>query len=277
MNAYQALGRLSAALPCSTGLKHEIEERFERLSDTIGEDGFDHEGTDPKTLVASLLPAALLYRHWFRTVTDGTDKLPAGRMLLVGNHGGQIPIDRVMVTTALLLEAEPPRLARAMAASRPGPLPSCTPETGVEVLEHDGCVLCFPEGVRGMNKLYADAYQLQPFDPGFMRLALRTATPVVPFAVVGSEEQAPAIANIRWLARLLGTPGFPITPTWPWLGALGLIPLPARYRIEFATPMVFDGDPDEGDEAVEAKVAEVKAKVQAMLREALADRRSIFL
>jgi 1-acyl-sn-glycerol-3-phosphate acyltransferase len=137
--------------------------------------------------------------------------------------------------------------------------------------------MAFPEGIRGMNKLYADAYQLQEFGLGFMRLALETDTPIVPVAVVGSEEQAPAIANLEGLGRIFGMPAFPITITWPWLGPLGMIPLPVRYHIEFGAPMRFRGDPNDEDEIVEEKVEEVKSTIQAMLRKGLAERRSIFL
>ena len=137
--------------------------------------------------------------------------------------------------------------------------------------------MAFPEGVRGMNKLYADAYQLQEFGLGFMRLALETRTPIVPVAVVGSEEQAPAIANLESLGHIFGMPAFPITITWPWLGPLGMIPLPVRYHIDFGAPMRFHGDPNDEDEIIEEKVEEVKSTIQSMLRKGLAERRSIFL
>jgi 1-acyl-sn-glycerol-3-phosphate acyltransferase len=128
-----------------------------------------------------------------------------------------------------------------------------------------------------MNKLYADAYQLQEFGLGFMRLALEADTPIVPVAVVGSEEQAPAIANLESFGRIFGMPAFPITITWPWLGPLGMVPLPVRYHIEFGTPMRFRGDPNDEDEIIEEKVEEVKSTIQSMLRKGLAERRSIFL
>jgi 1-acyl-sn-glycerol-3-phosphate acyltransferase len=145
------------------------------------------------------------------------------------------------------------------------------------MLRQGECVLAFPEGVRGMNKVYADAYQLQEFGLGFMRLALETGTPIVPFAVVGSEEQAPSIANLEGIGRMIGAPAFPITLTWPWLGPLGMIPLPVRYHIEYGEPMHFSGDPNDEDEVIEEKVEEVKATIQSMIRNGLAERRSIFL
>jgi 1-acyl-sn-glycerol-3-phosphate acyltransferase len=109
-----------------------------------------------------------------------------------------------------------------------------------------------------------------------MRLALETDTPIVPFSVIGSEEQAPGIANLKGLGKLLGMPSFPITLTWPWLGPLGMIPLPARYRIRFGEPMHFTGAHNDEDEAIDEKVQVVKDRIQTMLRVGLAERKSIF-
>jgi 1-acyl-sn-glycerol-3-phosphate acyltransferase len=109
----------------------------------------------------------------------------------------------------------------------------------VDMLDQGECVIAFPEGVRGMNKLIWERYQLQEFGHGFMRLALETGAPIVPIAVVGSEEQAIAIANVMPLARLLGMPAFPVTLTWPWLGPLGALPYPVKYRVYFGEPMHF--------------------------------------
>ena len=101
--------------------------------------------------------------------------------------------------------------------------------------------MVFPEGVRGMNKTFDQRYQLQRFGTGFMRLALETGAPIVPVGIVGSEEQQPGLANLRGLGRALGMPAFPITPTFPWLGPLGLLPLPVRYRIHFGEPHALRG------------------------------------
>jgi 1-acyl-sn-glycerol-3-phosphate acyltransferase len=189
----------------------------------------------------------------------------------------------------MVLASEPPRLTRSMGEYWLGTLPWLsvlldrigsavgTPQTCADMLRNGECVLAFPEGIRGMNKVYADAYQLQEFGLGFMRLALETDTPIVPFSVIGSEEQAPSIANLRGLGRMLGMPAFPVTLTWPWLGPLGMIPLPARYRIRFGEPMRFEGAANDEDETIDEKVQVVKDRIQTMLREGLAARRSIFL
>jgi len=151
-----------------------------------------------------------------------------------------------------------------------------TRKNAIELLRNEEAVIAFPEGVRGMNKLIWERYQLQEFGHGFMRLALETDTPIVPIAVVGSEEQALAIANILPLARLLRLPAFPVTLTWPWCGLLGLVPLPVKYRIYVGEPMRFEGNPHDEDEVIGEKVEQVKARIATMLARGLATRRSIF-
>jgi 1-acyl-sn-glycerol-3-phosphate acyltransferase len=146
----------------------------------------------------------------------------------------------------------------------------------IDLLENEEAVIAFPEGIRGMNKLIWERYQLQDFGQGFMRLALETRTPIVPIAVIGSEEQAPSIANLRPLARLLRMPAFPITLTWPWCGLLGLVPLPVKYRIYFGEPMSFEGNPSDEDEVIGEQVEQVKARIATMLADGLAARRALF-
>jgi 1-acyl-sn-glycerol-3-phosphate acyltransferase len=124
-----------------------------------------------------------------------------------------------------------------------------------------------------MNKLFSERYRLQEFGLGFMRLALETNTPIVPVAIVGSEEQAPAIANLRSVARLLRMPAFPVTLTWPHLGLLGLVPLPVKYHIHFGEPMRFEGYYNDGDDVIGEKVEVVKQCIQSMLEAGLEERR----
>ncbi|HET8539046.1 MAG TPA: 1-acyl-sn-glycerol-3-phosphate acyltransferase, partial [Anaeromyxobacter sp.] len=132
-------------------------------------------------------------------------------------------------------------------------------------------LLVFPEGVRGLNKPFKERYRLRRFGLGFMRLALEAGAPVVPCGVVGAEEQAPALVDVKPLARLLGFPAFPLTPT------ILPLPLPSRYRVLFGEPMRFTGSPDEEDAELERKVAEVEGAVRALLDRGLADRRSVYL
>jgi 1-acyl-sn-glycerol-3-phosphate acyltransferase len=273
----------------SSELARELSDRIDRVPAELNVYGYDPWGYNPDVFKRFLLPAAWLYRYYFRCKVRGIENMPAGRAMVIGNHAGQVAFDGLMITTALVLEADPPRLARGMGEYWLGTLPFMsvlldrigssvgTPQTCADMLRHEECVMAFPEGVRGMNKVYADAYQLQEFGLGFMRLALETGTPIVPFAVVGSEEQAPAIANLESVGKLLGMPSFPVTLTWPWLGPLGMFPLPVRYHIEFGEPMHFEGDASDEDEVIEEKVLEVKSTIQGMLRKGLAERRSIFL
>src|SRR5262249_20745977 len=153
---------------------------------------------------------------------------------VIGNHAGQIALDAGMISVAALLEGEPPRVLRGMGEYWLSTVPFLseimhrigsvvgTPKNCIDLLENEEAVIAFPEGVRGINKLFWERYQLKDFGLGFMRLALETHSPVIPVAVVGSEEQAIAIANLKNLGARLGMPAFPITATWPWLGLLGL-------------------------------------------------------
>jgi 1-acyl-sn-glycerol-3-phosphate acyltransferase len=280
-----ASGRLPLPL---RELSSELDERLAKVPNRLNEYGFDPFGLSPDWVRTTALPGLLLYRYYFRVETHDIDRLPPGRVLVIANHAGQLPFDGMMLQTALLLEAEPPRIARAMgeywipqlplvsfAAARTGAMVG-TPHNCAQMLHHGECVAVFPEGVRGMNKLFRDRYRLQRFGTGFMRLALETRTPIVPVAIVGSEEQQPGFANLSGLARLLGMPALPITLGFPWLGPLGLLPMPVKYRIYFGEPMSFDGDADEEDAAIEQRVDAVKREISAMLQRGVAQRSGIF-
>ena len=284
------LSRLAAAtLPRSLGtLRGEFAARLRRIPTRLNEYGYDDFGLHPQTLEDVMLLAGILYRYWFRVETYGIERIPPGRVLLISNHAGQIALDALMIGTALVLDAEPPRVIRGMGEywlptvpwvnlfmTRTGSVVG-TPKNCIDLLEMGEAVIAFPEGVRGMNKLIWDRYQLKEFGHGFMRLALSTRTPIVPIAVVGSEEQAPGIANLEYLGRLLGMPAFPLTLTWPWLGPLGMVPLPVKYRIYFGEPMEFEGNPNDEDEVIAEQVDRVKEEIAGMLATGLAQRPSIF-
>jgi len=286
----RALADLGGALLplAARDLVREIDDRIRKVPTRLNEFGFDPWGLHPDTVRRGILPVLLLYRYWFRVETFGIERVPAGGVLLVANHAGQLPFDAMMIATAMLIEADPPRLVRGMAeywvaelpfvselAARGGAV-SGTPETCREMLEAGEAVLVFPEGVRGMNKLYRDRYRLQRFGTGFLRLALQARVPIVPIAVVGSEEQQPGLANLRGLARALGMPAFPVTPTFPWLGPLGLLPLPVKYRIYFGEPMHFEGSPNDEDAVIEAKVAQVREAIEALFERGLEERKGVF-
>jgi 1-acyl-sn-glycerol-3-phosphate acyltransferase len=145
-----------------------------------------------------------------------------------------------------------------------------TPENCRRLLAADEAILVFPEGVRGLNKPYRERYQLKQFGVGFLRLALESNAPVVPVGVVGAEEQAPQLFDLKPLARLLDFPAFPITPT------LLPFPLPSRYHIHFGEPMRLAGTPDDEDAELEERVAEVQRAVQGLLERGVAERGSVY-
>jgi len=269
-------------------LQDEIAERVAEVPTERNEYDFDRYGMNSEWVKSGLVPAALLYRYYFRVETLGIEQVPEGRVLLIANHAGQLPFDGIMLSTAMLLEARPPRIARPMAeylvselpfvsvaAARSGSMVG-TPRNCVSMLENGECVIAFPEGARGMNKLYKDRYRLMRFGMGFMRLALETRTPIVPVSIVGSEEQQPAVANLERVGRLFGLPALPITPTFPLLGPLGLLPLPVKYRIEFHKPIEFEGDPSDDEESIEEKVDMVRAAIDRGFARGLRARKSVF-
>ncbi len=269
-------------------LQRRIEDRMLRIPTRLNAYGYDAWGFHPDVTRRAFFVSALLYYYWFRAETEGIDRIPPGRVLLISNHAGQVALDAAMIGCATFFEAEPPRIIRGMGEYwlptvpwvselmvRTGSVVG-TRKNALDLLRNDECVIAFPEGIRGMNKLIWERYQLQEFGHGFMRLALETDTPIVPIAVVGSEEQAIAIANFLPLARFLRMPAFPVTLTWPWLGPLGALPLPVKYRIYFGEPMHFTGNPSDEDEVIGEKVEQVKARIAAMVAHGLARRRSIF-
>ncbi|MBW1844108.1 MAG: acyltransferase family protein [Deltaproteobacteria bacterium] len=278
-----------AMLPLrARNLQTVIDENLSRIPNELNEYGYDAYGMSPFWMRRVLMPFALLYRYYFRVEVAGIENLPEGRVIVIANHAGQLPFDAAMLGLALLMEARPPRIARGMGeywipqlpwvsvvAARTGTLVG-TPQNCIHLLENGECVLAFPEGVRGMNKLFSQRYQLQRFGTGFMRLALETDTPIVPVAIVGSEEQHPSFANLEGVARMFGAPALPITPTFPWLGPLGLLPLPVKYHIYFGEPLRFDGEASDEDANIDAKVDEVKAKIAGLLARGRREREGIF-
>jgi 1-acyl-sn-glycerol-3-phosphate acyltransferase len=257
-------------------------EALRAIPKPANEFGVDSFGFDPEFALSAVAPFAWLYRRYFRVEAHGVEKVPRGRALLVGNHAGQIPIDGAMVGVALLLEGSPPRIVRTMTEKWAASLPYIstifarsgqivgTPENCRRLLAAGEAVLVFPEGVRGISKLWPQRYQLQDFGLGFMRLALETDTPIVPVAIIGSEEQAPALLNLKSVGKLIGFPALPVTLT-------GLpFPLPTKYRMYFGDPLRFTGSPDEEDAELDKKVRVVRTTLQGMLQQGLEERKNVF-
>jgi 1-acyl-sn-glycerol-3-phosphate acyltransferase len=283
-------GALSAAVPGALRrLETEVGQRLGEAPLRLNEFGVDPYGLDPRWTARVYLLAATLYRYYFRVETRGVERVPKGGALLIANHGGQFAYDGSMLATAMLLEGRPPRVVRGMGeyffwrtpwlgqlATHLGTVVG-TPDNCAALLHAGECLAVFPEGARGANKPFRERYQLQPFGQGFLRLALATGTPIVPVGIVGPEEQQPGFANWERLGHALGLPSFPITISMPWLGLAGpSFALPVKYHIHFGEPLRFEGRPDENDEVVEAKVAEVKEAIAALLARGLRERRGIF-
>ena len=267
-------------------LGRDFEDRLRRVPIAMGSGGVDPFGLDPAWAKYAVGVAAFFHRFYFRTDVHGIDRVPTGRVLLVSNHSGQIPLDAMILGAAMFLDTEPPRIVRSMVEKWTQTLPFIStmfsrvgqvvgvPENARRLLDLGEAILVFPEGARGISKSFAERYKLGEFGLGFMRLALETSTPIVPVAVIGAEEQYISLGNFGGLARAFGMPNFPILPQFLLPG--GGLPLPTKYRLYFGEPMSFDGDPDDDDAVIEEKVARVRGTIQSMLNRGLKERRSIF-
>ena len=267
--------------------------RWGRLAMRNRSEQVDDFGLD-RTYEARLAPLfETVYRRWFRATVRGVSRVPSeGRAMIVANHGGALPWDGSMVRTALRLEHPARRDARWLAEdfvyhmpflgallTRVGAVRAC-PENAERLLVQDQVLTVFPEGMKGLGKLYRERYQLQRFGRGgYVKLALRTGTPIVPAGIAGSEEVYPLLMKSSRLAKLAGLPFLPVTPTFPWLGPLGLVPLPSRWVIVFGEPIDFSHyGPDAAQDAllVNRLNDEVRARVQELVAEALGSRDSVF-
>jgi len=290
------------ALPIARDLSDKTRKRLDALADTLlgpdfhdrvarvpmrlGPTGVDPFGFDPEVAKYAAIVAAFFHRIWFRSEVHGIENVPRGRVLLIANHSGQLPLDGMVIGAAMLMDAEPPRFIRSMVEKWTQTLPfvgtffaRCgqvvgVPENARALLNNEEMLLVFPEGARGINKPIGERYQLSEFGLGFMRLALETGTPICPIAVVGAEEQYINLGNFQPLARLLAMPSFPIIPQVLLPG--GQLPMPVKYRLYIGEPLLFDGDPDDDDAVVEEKVWMVKATIQSMINRGLKERKGIF-
>jgi 1-acyl-sn-glycerol-3-phosphate acyltransferase len=267
-------------------LGKDFEARSQKVTGALTKDRVDPFGFDVDTAKRAIAACAFFHRVYFRTEVTGIQDIPAGRVLLVANHSGQLPVDAMLIATSVFFDADPPRFIRSMVEKWTQTLPFVgtffqrvgqvvgVPENARRLLEQGEAVLVFPEGARGVSKPFSERYQLTNFGLGFMRLALETDTPIVPIAVVGAEEQYINLGNSERLARVFRVPVFPVVPQWFVPG--GQMPLPTKYRIQFGPPLFFDGDPDDEDAVIADKVAVVRDRIQAMVEQGLKRRRGIF-
>ncbi|MES1185058.1 MAG: lysophospholipid acyltransferase family protein [Myxococcales bacterium] len=253
----------------------------------------DEFGLD-RSFDAKLRPVLdFLYRRYFRIQTEGIENVPReGRAVVVGNHSGSIPIDGLMLRAALRLDHSANRDLRWLAEdflfylpfagvfmNRAGAVRACQ-ENAERLLSRDNLIAVFPEGVQGIRKLFRDRYRLQRFGRGgYIRLCLRTRAPLIPCAIIGGEEASPLLYRFDALADLLRIPYLPVTPTFPALGALGLVPAPTKWRIKFGEPIAFDnyGPEAADDDLLVGRLSErVRTTIQSMLETGLQKRRSVW-
>jgi 1-acyl-sn-glycerol-3-phosphate acyltransferase len=285
----EAVARGAVAFPGSA--RDSLRRTSRRLGGHYPEDewGLDEEFVE---LVYPFFE--FLYESWWRVQVKGVQNVPAhGRALLTANHAGILPWDATMISFALQREHPLPRLPRFLVLNWAFDLPfvsvairkvggvTASPYNALRLLEQDELVAVFPEGVKGTGKPFRNRYRLQRFGRGgFVEIALRSGAPIVPVAVVGSEEIYPKLGDSAALARITGAPFFPLTPTFPWLGPLGTIPLPSKWRIEFCEPIDTSGyGPDAADDrALVFELSEqVRETVQQKLYENLVERGPAFI
>lgn len=284
-----------AALSAFTSLpgdaRHALDRALQRSGGDYDEDdwGFDEE------FALALRPLLdFLYERWWRVETTGVDNVPGtGRAMLVANHAGILPWDGTMISAAIQREHSQPRYPRFLVLDWAFTLPFvsvamrklggvvASPYNASRLLEEDELVAVFPEGAKGAGKDFSERYRLQRFGRGgFVEIAMRAGAPIIPVAVVGSEEIYPKVGESRLMARAIGAPYFPLTPTFPLLGPLGTIPLPSKWRIEFGEPIPTDtfGEEAAEDRALVFEVSErVRDEIQRMVYENLVRRGSAFI
>ncbi len=267
--------------------------RWSKLAMRDRSDVVDEFGRDPNVAAKMEPLLEFLYHNYFRVQASGLGHIPdTGRGLIVANHSGTLPYDGAMIMHAIKHESPTGRSMRPLAEdfvfympylgvlmNRIGAVRAC-PENAERLLNQDQLVAVFPEGIKGIGKLWRERYRLQRFGRGgFIKIALRTGSPIIPTAVVGAEEIHPMLTKISWLAKSFGIPYLPITPTFPLLGPLGLVPLPSKWYLAFGEPLYFHSEygPDAADDRILVnKLAEqVRQKIQEMIDALLKQRKSV--
>ncbi|MCX4911616.1 lysophospholipid acyltransferase family protein [Streptomyces sp. NBC_00878] len=251
--------------------------------------GFDPELTD-ELLLAPFRP---LYEKYFRVEVEGLENVPSdGGALVVANHSGTLPLDALMLQVALRDHHPAHRALRLLAADLVFELPvlrvlarkaghtAACMDNALRLLERGELVGVMPEGYKGLGKPFAERYRLRRFGRGgFASVALLTGRPIVPCSIVGAEEIYPMVADAQPLAKLLGLPYFPVTPTFPLLGPLGAIPLPTKWTIRFGEPVpTAHYSPEALDDPMFVhKISdEVRDTIQDTLDEMVGERGSVF-
>lgn len=258
----------------------EVAARVDRMEVPFNSQGVDPYGISKTYVARSLTMLTFLYKRYFRVSVFGVENIPArGRAMLVGNHSGGVAVDGAMVNASVFWEMEPPRLVQGMAekfinrvpfmslwANRTGHLTGL-PEHAERLLRDERLLLVFPEGARGTAKLYHERHTLVDFGTGFVRLAMKTKAPIIPFGFVGGGEAIPTIINSYALGALFGAPYVPITPY------LVAVPLPVALELRYGAPLFFEGTGSEDDEIVAGHVERVKSAIMGLMEDGIRHRK----
>ncbi len=286
LDVYARLGRTleeGSVADALTGLS-------ERMRGDPDDFGFDAE------FEGAIMPLLrFLFRSWWRVEVAGVQEIPdQGPVVLVGNHSGSVfAYDGAMLRRAVAEQHGAARQLRPLLdpavcdlpvlgdiMARCGGVPA-SEENGAALLARGEVVAFFPEGAGGFGKPFGRRYELGSFGGGdFVRSALRSGAPIVPVAIVGAEETHPVLGRLDWVARRIGMPFLPLTPTFPWLGLGGLMPLPSRWRIEFGAPVSglegLAADAADDRRQVRRITARVRTRVQALVDQAVERRGRVF-
>lgn len=257
----------------------EANAAIDRIPKPVGTFGYDPWGYNSDAAKLALQALKPFYEHYFRVEAHGLEHVPReGRVLVIANHSGQLPIDGMLIGYAMATNPHGPRSLRVMIERWFPTIPFIgnlmneiggvlgDPENCAKMLRAEEAIIVFPEGVRGAGKTWDKRYQLQRFGLGFMHLAIMENTPILPVGVVGCEETMPTLFHLKTLARMFGMPYFPITTP---------IPLPAKVRLYFGEPMRFEG-PITSEEDIAVKVEKVKEAINALIARGLQERAGWF-
>jgi 1-acyl-sn-glycerol-3-phosphate acyltransferase len=250
----------------------QVAKRLESLDIPFGSLGFDPFGISKRHLGLFYSLLEPLYRHYFKVEVSGLEHVPTqGRGMLIGNHSGGIPVDAGMIFASMFFGPDAPRHVHGMVEKFAQNLPFLSPifsrigqftglpEHAIQILEAERLLLAFPEGVRGTGKLFSERYQLERFGTGFMRIALQTQSPIIPFAFVGGEEAMPVVYHAQMLADLIGVPYIPIPKH------IIPVPKPEFCQIIYGPALQFEGSGNETDSVIQGYVDQVKTEITRLI------------
>ena len=279
--------RSTAVVPIRVPVDDADDVADSRLSDV------DEWGRSERTRAVARALYEPIYTKWFRAEWKGLEKIPTeGGALLVANHAGAIPSDAPVIMHGIEKELQRPIYGLADYFFRTVPVigtlwarsggVSARPANAYRLLkEQKQLALVFPEGTKGPSKSYTDRYQLRRFGRGgFVEIAMRAGVPVIPIAVVGSEEAMPVLFRLPTVAKALGVPYFPVTANLLTLGPLGIVvPFPAKFKLQVLDPVHFDVPADQ-ERYSKSRIMDESERIRVQLQEAvydmLRDRRSVW-